>query len=475
MIDMTSKVAMLRRLLPTSLALALFAATCNGALAQDSITLEDAINLSLSNNPSLNQTRLQTNSSDLSVGVARSEFQLSVRPEGGVLLDDEGDSSGFYGLRVSKKTGYGGEISVSGINDSLFGAEGGNRFNVQFSQPLFRQAGTLVNREGIVQAEQSYLSSLRALELSRSRTVVAVVEAYEQVLRLEQQLAADEQALQRAASLYKLTLAKERLGRTTRIDTLRVQLQQGEAVSRTSNTREQLSSARRVLGELMGREGGALPRLEPAPMFQVEFASLEEATNLAMANRLEYAQAQQEYEDSIRATRIAKRFKLPDMTLVARYEHNDNDLLLDEDLNGFRNAWYLSLVSDTDFNKNREKLEYEQSLVQQSSALENLRAQYLAIGREVEQALLAYLRAHKQLDVLEGNFQHAGARLKLARRLFRVGRTDGFSVTDAEQAYFTAQSTWLNGRSDASIAGYRLLHATGTLVETPANLKPKAS
>ena len=106
--------------------------------------------------------------------------------------------------------------------------------------------------------------------------------------------------------------------------------------------------------------------------------------------------------------------------------------------------------------------------------MEDIRARNLAIAREVEEALAAHRRAHQQLDVLEGNYQHAGARLKLARRLFSLGRADGFSVTDAEQAYFNAQSRWFSGRSDASVSGYELLHATGTLVEAPAYLKPGA-
>lgn len=443
-------------------------------LAQESITLEDAINISLSNNPDLKQFRLQTTSADLSIGLAESEFQISVRPEGGVLLSKQGDTSGYYGLRLSKRTRYGSEVSVGGTKDSLFDSGGRDRVSLEFSQPLFRHAGTLVNEENIVQSKQGQLTTLRALELARSRLVVLVVEAYEQVLRLEQQFIADQQALKRAASLYKLTLAKERLGRATRIDSLRVQLQQGETVSRTSNTEEQLSSARRVLSEIMGMDDdSSLPKLEPSSLFEVDVGSLEEATRLAISNRMEYAQVQQRYQDTIRATRIAKHSLLPNLKLVARYEHANGDLFFDEDFNGSRNAWFISLVSDTDFNQTREKLQYKDSLVQQNKAIESIRAQYLSIGREVEQALLAYQRAHNELDILEGNYQHAGARLKLARRLFSVGRTDGFSVTDAEQSFFTAQSTWLSGRSDASISGYRLLHATGTLVESPDRLKPE--
>lgn len=441
--------------------------------ALDAITLDGAINTALSNNPTLKQLRLQTGTAELSIGVARSEFEFSLRPEGGVRLDKGGDENDFYGLRLSKKTIYGSEVSISGVSESLIDSGRQNRFTLELSQPLFRFAGALINEEVIIQAKQSRRTVLRDLELSRSRIVVSVVEAYEQVLRLKKQLAADQQALLRAESLYKLTVAKERLGRTTRIDTLRVQLQQGQTLSRAQNTREQLASEQRALGELMGLDNRRLPDLTPAPFFQVKIGSVDEAIATALNNRLDYAQAQQQYEDTRRASRISKRSLLPSVKLVAHYEHADDELFFDQDLNDSKNTWYLSLVSDTDFNQSREKLEYRQSLQQQDRALEQIRAVHLSISREVEQRLLAYRRAHLELEVLEGNFQHAGARLKLARQLFRIGRTDGFSVTDAEQAYFTAQSSLLTGKSEASVNGYRLLNAMGTLIESPDHLKPR--
>lgn len=459
-----------------------------GAAAQETLTLDDAINTALINNATLKQFRLTSQGSELGVGSAKTAFQLSAAPLGGVSVNDEGKSNGFYGLRLAKRTGLGGEVVVSGTDNSLLEDNANTRYTVSFSQALFRNAGSLINQENIVRAQQNYRNAQRAVEINKARTVVSVVNAFEQVVRLEQQLKADEQALQRAESLLKLTKAKERLGRTTRIDTLRVQLQEGETVSRATNTREQLGASKRALAELMGWNSALLPPLEPAPLFTVDYESLNQATDTALANRLDLAQTQQTHADSQRATRIAKRGLQPNLRLVAQYDHNDVgdsgfidplDTSFDNTLNSNfdrnRNTWTVSLVSDTDFNRNREKIEYKQAILQESRAVEDIRAQHLAIGRDVEQALLAYERSHQELTVLKGNLQHAQARLTLARKLFRVGRTDGFSVTDAEQAYFSAQSRWLSGRSDASVNGYRLLQATGTLVESPAHLKPGAS
>lgn len=443
--------------------------------AGETLTLDEAINTALANNPTLKQFQLSSQGSELSIAGARTAFELSAQPLSGITVDDGGDSSGFYGLRLAKRTGYGGEFVVQGVDDALLGDDNGASYSVSFSQALFRNAGALINQENIIRAQQGHLTAQRSLQIRKASTVVAVVDAYERVLRLEQQLAADEQAIARADSLLKLTRAKERLGRTTRIDTLRVQLQQGETASRTANTREQLRAAQRALAELMGWNSAVLPELVRAPLFTVDFGDLEQATETALANRLDYAQVQQDHADALRNTRISKRTLKPALRLVARYDYDDVDPFGDTGISGSRDTWTLSLVSDTDLNRNREKVAYQQALLQESRTIEDIRARYLAIGREVEQALLAYQRAHQQLDVLKGNLRHAEARLTLARKLFRVGRTDGFSVTDAEEAYLAAQRLWLAGRSEASVNGYRLLETTGTLVEFPAHLKPGAT
>lgn len=449
--------------------------------APETISLEEAVNTALTNNPALKQTRITIDISRLDIGSAETTFELSAQPLTGVSIDESGGSSGFYGLRLAKRTGYGGEVVVSGVDDSLLSNDGGSRFSVSFSQALFRNAGALINQENLVRSQQNYKNAQRSLEIAKANTIVSVVDAFEQVRRLEQQLVADEQALQRARSLLKLTRAKERLGRTTRIDTLRVQLQEGETVSRTTNTREQLNAAKRTLAELMGWNSAVLPPLHPAPLFTVNYTDLEEATATAIANRLDLAQVQQAHEDSLRAARIAKRSLQPNLRVVAQYDYEDSNAFeasfnsdVDSTVRGEQSTWRLSLVSDTDFNRNPEKLAYQQAVLQQSRTVEDIRAKHLAIGREVEQALLAYERSHGELAVLKGNLQHAQARLTLARKLFRVGRIDGFSVTDAEQAFFVAQSRWLSGRSEASVNGYRLLQVTGTLVESPEQLKPYA-
>ena len=97
------------------------------------------------------------------------------------------------------------------------------------------------------------------------------------------------------------------------------------------------------------------------------------------------------------------------------------------------------------------------------------------IVREVRDALSAYTRAQAESDIAAQNLAIARQRLDLAQRLFVRGRTDNISVTDAETAYLLAQNDDNSAAAEASVSGYRVLRALGTLIEAPADLKPVAS
>jgi hypothetical protein len=86
--------------------------------------------------------------------------------------------------------------------------------------------------------------------------------------------------------------------------------------------------------------------------------------------------------------------------------------------------------------------------------------------------LLAHRRARDELDIAKRNFALAASRAKLTRRLFKLGRENNFSVTDAETAFIRSENRLFVAQSESVNSGYRLMRALGTLVESPAYLKP---
>ena len=63
-------------------------------------------------------------------------------------------------------------------------------------------------------------------------------------------------------------------------------------------------------------------------------------------------------------------------------------------------------------------------------------------------------------------------RLDLAVRLFELGREPQLSVFDAETSFTQSEQSLIQTKSDLALIRYNILFVTGTLLESPAMLKP---
>ncbi|MCS6771951.1 MAG: TolC family protein [Kiritimatiellae bacterium] len=444
-------------------------AACAAAYGAERLDLETAINRALANNRELAQRALAARGAERGAAAARAEFAWRLRPEISAERADDADRL-RYGFSAGRKWEPGFEIEAgpriehtSGSGDTGPSAI----WRVDVRQPLFRNFGALIQREGVLAAESRFRAARRALEQQKADLALRVVEQFETLVKLERQIAADEAALQRLETLFRLTQARERQGRATRVDTLRVDLRRGEALARLETDRERMSSLRRDFAELLGSPPDTLYELIPSPLIELNLPPTEEAVALALSNRLDYAQALQDYADAERSERIARRGLLPEASLIARAETEDEF----EGRSDVR--WSIGVSGGSDIVGVRERAQIEQAVLARESAREAVRIREWAIAREVQQSASAYRRARLDVDIAERNHALAEQRARLARRLFDLGRVENRAVTDAEDELAAAESRRLTARAEAVLAAYRYLHALGTLLEAPAELRPR--
>lgn len=453
-----------------------FAFCAQIAVAQTNLDLPAAINMALAQNRDLAQRARSVNSAGLGLASANADFGFSLRPNGTAQQTQDTDTYG-YGISLGKKFISGTEIEVGPRITQTETDDTSNRrtsWQVDFRQPLFRNFGPLVQAEPLIQARQRIRTANREYEQQKTALLLRVVEMFESLIQLERKIASNEASLQRLDKLYRLTRARERQGRATRVDTLRVDLRVGEAKSRLETSRERLSSQRRDFAELLGQPPDVVFNLTPPPLLDLDIPSTEEAVAVALSNRLDYAQVLQDYTDTVRGEKIARRGLWPDLSFVARYESYENsDIRINGDKKG--DLWSVGLGGDTDLNQARERARLGQAILTRESARESVRIREFAITREVQQQTSAYKRALDELQIAERNRQLATQRARLARRLFEIGRGDNFSVTDAEEALTDAEDRSLGARADASVAGYSYLNTIGTLLDAPEELRPKLS
>lgn len=478
------------RALPLSLLLlALPAAAADGPAP---MTLEQAVNQALERNRDLARGRTLLGRSEMGLRVAEAEFSFSFRPEGTAGAGDS-ESRVQYGLAATRAFRTGTEVQIRGsagirepqdddadttetdadtsTADTLYNG----RATIQVTQPVFRNFGRLVNEEGIASARDSLRSARRALEQETASTLLSVTETFVSCIRLERQIAADEAFLARMGQLLTLTATRERQGRATRVDRMRVDLQKGQAGTRLTQSRERLLQVRLDLAELTGLDASTLPALTPPPEFRIELPDAEHAVAVAYSNRLDYAQAIDNHTRAQRLSQITRRSLWPDLAIVSRYGKNDEGPSASDALNFGEDEWFIGLAAGRELNPARERAQLASAEVDVDATLQSVRISEVRIARLVRQRISSYRTALAEVDIARENLNLAQRRTDLARRLFKAGRGDAFSVSDSEDARQSAEVAWIDAQAALVVAGFRLMNEMGSLHAVPDDLKPKGA
>jgi outer membrane protein TolC len=446
------------------------------APAPTRITLPDAINRALERNRDLARTRVTVRASEFGLLVARAGFAYRYAPVGGASTTADGDRL-ETGLRVTRRNRLGQEVQAraqaeqdSQEEDTLRRA----RASLQFTQPLFRNFGRLVNEEPLERAHADLRRARRGLEIEADALIVRVAETYLELIRLERRILSDEAFLKRAGQLLDITRLRERQGRATRVDSLRVSLQRGEAAARLEQSSQRLHLARLDFLDLLGAEPDLAFTLEPPPVETDDLPDSEHALRLAFANRLDYAQALDDARDRDRALRIARKNLQPDLALVARYERFGEGTAFSDATRFDEDNWAVALAANRDLNPSLESANLGRAELDRRAAGDDATLRAIAIRRTVQQQLVALRSARQELEIAEQNRALAASRATLAQRLFRLGRGDNFSVTDAEEAFLQAENAWQDAQAAWIVSTFRLRQELGTLSDAPDELKPAA-
>jgi outer membrane protein TolC len=446
-----------------------------GVFAGQQITLEEAVELALRQNRDLRALQFSLEASGLAVVDAKNEFKWTVYPDGRAGYSDAGASSQI-GIGAKRKNTWGSQLEAgASLIDYDEDVENNHNASVRvgIQQPLLKKRGRLVNEDAIRTAESGVLSARRRLELRRADLVVQVVELHQGLARLQNQIVSDEQSLKRYDRLYRLTRAREAQGRATRVDTLRTEFQRGRAELVLNATREQLESAQKDLADVLAMSPDTEYEAVPAPLMQIDVTDRAVAEGVALSNRLDFADALQALRDARRGILVARANIQPTLDLVTRYARLGTGVTYDDASRLDEEMWFVGLAGDTDLHRRSERLALGRAQIDASSAENQIQLLENSIRRQVQQALISYGRALEQADFAARNCELARDRARLARRLFDIGRSDNFTVTDAEAELFQAETEMLRAKTDSNVTAYRVLRALGTLIEAPEDLKPR--
>lgn len=437
-------------------------------------SLEDAIAQALEHNLDLARGALGVEAGALEAERAREAVRgIRVAPAGAA---ETGDQSSLWkaGLEASATLPWGTRVGAGAAASQvdLDGADMTRRaeVSVSVSQPLFRNFGTLMRDEPAVLAAESLRAARRAWERDRSALALEVARTFEELVCRTRQLECNEAQAGLLERLEALAGVRERRGRASRTEVLRLGLQRGEAASRIETGRAQLAAGCEAFADLLGLPKDTAFELLPPPLPDLGETPPEEAVALALRERPDYAQALDDIASADRQARIARRALLPDLALTARHSLYGEDAAWSDAARFDETDWRIGLEGAVNLDVREARLGARRA---ETEAEARRRAEEIVVRRlalEVHAAQTEYRRARRERELSRENLALADRRAELARALFEAGRGTADAVSDAEADALSARLRELDAQRAASTAAYALLHALGTLVPAPPDL-----
>ena len=384
------------------------------------LALRQALALALARNPAL-----AAFSWDVRIGEARI-LQAGLRPNPNVLLDvqDFGGSGNYQGLSGSETT-----LTLSQLIEL-----GGKR--------------TARLREARLSRELAGWD----YETARLDVFTQTVQAFVEVLSLQQRLALTEETVRLAEEVVAAVKKRVEAARTFAVEGTKAEVALASAQIERDQTQRALNAARQRLSANWGNT---------QPRFERVAGNLESIASVPPADQL-IQRVQQNPELARWATEISQREAtlkrekskaIPDITLGAGYRRKEES--------GDNVAVLAVSIPLPLFNRNQgniKEAEYRLARVQEEQRAAELRVK-TALG-QTWQRLAA---AHAELTALkEKVLPGAQTAFETVSRYYGEGRLSYLEVLDAQRTFFTARAQYLRALSDyhqAEQASERLIGA----------------
>lgn len=391
------------------------------------MTLQDAITLSMRNNPGVQSAKLQRTIDKFSLLVAEREFMpqftLAFR------ADWNSDSTQHYRAApaMSYKTPIGTEFSVDA--DSGFVGNRAVGTTVSVRQPLLRGFSPKVVLANYEDAKDNEKINKLNLKNKLIFTLTSVIQAYHQLVQDYNTLEIDQLALDDSLQTIKNTEMKIKAGKAAATELTQQQAQfanQQLSITRDKNTIERDKQALLIL---LGLDPYA--DLEIDRKIQIEGFSPpgeQKSIELAMANNVEYQEALISLKQRERQLIVQKNNQWWRLDAVATAAYSfDQELLSNQNSKEFR----LELDIPVD-DKSRK-----QGLINAKIGLEQFNIAFADQKRRLVTDVINAVRDLKaqreQISLAQNGVHYSEKSLEIAQKKFKHGRTTMFEITSLRQ------------------------------------------
>jgi len=334
-----------------------------------------------------------------------------------------------------------------------------DNFRTQFaaSAPLF-DAGQTSRR--VRDARLDSQGAQHGVERTRQEVIYNVINAYLNQLLAQASVGVAETSVKATEEDLSRAQARQAEGQALLSDVLSAKVQLAQANEELIRARNEAAVAQAALDVAMGLPEDA-PEQASGPLSDIAFetGTLAERQQRALALRPDYQQALIGKEKAANAIAGARAQFLPTASLFSSWEQ-DNETFAAHGGNNWAAGATLNF-NLFDGGARRAELAESHARGRQADAL---RAQIAAgIRLQVRQAYLNLTAARQRVDVSRDSASQADESLKILRNRYDAGLASITDVLNAETAHARAQRDFLNAVYDNRVAYATLELATGEL------------
>ncbi len=292
---------------------------------------------------------------------------------------------------------------------------------------------------------------------SREIVVLAVGNAYLQVISDEANVKSQEAQVATAEALHRRAIDRLEAGVAARIDELRAQVELQTQQQRLIAAKNRLAKDKLILGRIIGLPAGQDFILSDAvPYAPLEGVTLQQALRDAYANRADYESAKSLLRAAEYSRKAAAAERFP--SIAASMNYGDIGPNFASSHGSFVFAGTLRVPIFQSGRIRADIMKADAVLRQRQAEAENLRA---GIDSEVRTAFLDLESADDLVAVSKSNLALADETLVQARDRFDAGVTDNIEVVQAQESVAAANQAYISSLYAFNIAKVEVARAAG--------------
>ena len=361
---------------------------------------------------------------------------------------------------------WGGKASL--VASSVFDGGPDNSFSssvgLQLTQPLLRGAGREAAWEGLVQAERSVVYAIRSFELFRESFSINVASRFYDIVQQKQSLENQRRNLESQVFGRKQAEALFSVGRTPELEVLRAKRSELTSQNSLIEAEEGLQLALDQFRIFLGLpDDVAVDVHDEEPAFVEVKYEVNSAVEVALENRLDWLNQEEQLEDARRGVRIAANGLLPDLALDLGYVRTGapNPSFTNQAFES--GAYHAGISLAIPLQQTTERNAYrsaELALASATRAVSEFKDNLMVSVRSTFRELA---RRKQSLEIQTELISDQERNVKIAQLRFEQGNFSNRDVVEAQQSLLDAQNALIHEKVAYEIARLGLLKDLGIL------------